>query len=1101
ECHVRAKMRENSEDYQRRQDFKDQLESTCRTLNSVAALYQGGDAQLVCLLAYMPFSLFQRILSPVGWKMSFARLGHYAAEFAMESLRIWLDGTERQMAGLEKAWLNERGFDVKHRVKTSNRFDPGKASRGYEAFEGLPERQRRDLSEEMEAGVDRLVDHLFEFGTPTRRNTEIDIDELDLDLLDLVEQERMIGEQIFGEGDRRRAARVGLRIDQAAGARVAAAVERPDDDNVDALEIDRSWRDELSMAASFQRKIRKRLEVSFGTTVVAAACHVAVHEAGNICVNQAAPSRRSRQGLIEAVGSALEGPMKAKLRDIYRKGEEAGKGYMQYRKALLFRACRGSRLIGMTSTYAALNRDLVHRLAPRVVIIEEAGELLECQLISSLSSPKLEHVVMIGDHQQLRPKINAFELCRKNHFDISLFERLINLNVPFAKLSTQLRMRPEASQLVKHFYVDGLIDHERVKKYDRVGGVATDVYFLDHRQSEQSFEGTSKKNDYEARFAASLAFYLVRSAKRLMRSYLNPEIRSNKKQDVVGVRVATIDDYQGEENKVVILSLVRSNEAKKIGFIGIENRVIVALSRAKEGLYILGHSEMFDPSQSWKAVLQCLRQQGRIGPALTLKCRVHPANLENISDPNDFYCVRDGGCREPCRMLLPACGHRCPLNCHVFDHEMVTCDRPCNRPRPAGCSHKCPNLCFKCTKADAEPMDICKTPCEALVSVGLPCGHQKDVRCFMRDDPIERRCLQMVPVRLPCGHELSTHCYKSKSADLQCTYKRTVKAPCGHDVEQICNDVKKCRRQCEVVLPCGHPCPQFCSPPHDHTKVKCEEACDQELASKLAARSVYRVVSPAFGGALIISVRSCAMSLVRGLAATPTARSNWSVVIPAKDCADGSRLYMLPDCGHTFFVDGLDTYMTYDASKGEHKAIQLRSCPTCKKTIFTAPRWDGILDFPSIEADTRRQARRIGTITGAYFEARVLCNSEGGGRYLLKLLEYNNIVKTQLSLLAKVKGKLLKAFRQEVTLEERHAINEAMSSDGWGAAAGRWFACPNGHPYFIADCGGAMTAAACPECGAVIGGANHSSAAGNTFVADFTGVSARPNWPGMGGGA
>ncbi|KAF4737525.1 hypothetical protein FOZ62_002319, partial [Perkinsus olseni] len=139
-------------------------------------------------------------------------------------------------------------------------------------------------------------------------------------------------------------------------------------------------------------------------------------------------------------------------------------------------------------------------------------------------------------------------------------------------------------------------------------------------------------------------------------------------------------------------------------------------------------------------------------------------------------------------------------------------------------------------------------------------------------------------------------------------------------------------------------------------------------------------------------------------------------------------------------------YMTYDASKGEHKAIQLRSCPTCKKTIFTAPR-------------------------------------------------YNNIVKTQLALLARVKEKLLKAFRQEVTLEERQAINQAMSSDGWGAAAGHWFACPNGHPYFIADCGGAMVTATCPECGAVIGGANHSSAAGNTFVADFTGVSERPHWP------
>ncbi|KAF4665253.1 hypothetical protein FOL46_003783 [Perkinsus olseni] len=205
----------------------------------------------------------------------------------------------------------------------------------------------------------------------------------------------------------------------------------------------------------------------------------------------------------------------------------------------------------MTSTLAALNRDLIKRLAPRVVIIEEAGELLECQLMACLSSPKLEHVVMIGDHQQLRPKINAFELCRKNHFDISLFERLINLDVPFAKLSTRLR----------------------------------------------------------------------------------PDLRSSTSCSQGDARVVTIDDYQGEENKVIILSLVRSNGNGKIGFIGIENRVIVALSRAREGLYIIGNVEMIEKAPSWAKVVEILRSQGRIVQSLQLKCRTHPDNIEGITTP------------------------------------------------------------------------------------------------------------------------------------------------------------------------------------------------------------------------------------------------------------------------------------------------------------------------------------------------------------------------------------------------------------------------------------------------------------------------------------
>ena len=41
---------------------------------------------------------------------------------------------------------------------------------------------------------------------------------------------------------------------------------------------------------------------------------------------------------------------------------------------------------------------------------------------------------------------------------------------------------------------------------------------------------------------------------------------------------------------------------------------------------------------------------------------------------------------------------------------------------------------------------------------------------------------------------------------------------------------------------------------------------------------------------------------------------------------------------------------------------------------------------------------------------------------------------------------------------------------GWGD---HWFECPNGHPYFIGECGGAMETSSCPECGATVGGNHH----------------------------
>ena len=57
------------------------------------------------------------------------------------------------------------------------------------------------------------------------------------------------------------------------------------------------------------------------------------------------------------------------------------------------------------------------------------------------------------------------------------------------------------------------------------------------------------------------------------------------------IKVVNVDNYQGEENEVILLSLVRSNDFGQIGFLKTSNRVCVALSRAKHGLYIFGNSK------------------------------------------------------------------------------------------------------------------------------------------------------------------------------------------------------------------------------------------------------------------------------------------------------------------------------------------------------------------------------------------------------------------------------------------------------------------------------------------------------------------------------
>lgn len=60
------------------------------------------------------------------------------------------------------------------------------------------------------------------------------------------------------------------------------------------------------------------------------------------------------------------------------------------------------------------------------------------------------------------------------------------------------------------------------------------------------------------------------------------------------LKIDTVDSYQGKENRIIIVSLVRSNEENKVGFLFKPNRINVALSRAKDRLVIIGNKTMWE---------------------------------------------------------------------------------------------------------------------------------------------------------------------------------------------------------------------------------------------------------------------------------------------------------------------------------------------------------------------------------------------------------------------------------------------------------------------------------------------------------------------------
>ena len=82
------------------------------------------------------------------------------------------------------------------------------------------------------------------------------------------------------------------------------------------------------------------------------------------------------------------------------------------------------KIIGMTITGGAANSSLLQKLGPKVVLVEEAAEILEPCLISAISR-STQHLILIGDHKQLRPNVDTHILRLNYNFDVSMMERLI----------------------------------------------------------------------------------------------------------------------------------------------------------------------------------------------------------------------------------------------------------------------------------------------------------------------------------------------------------------------------------------------------------------------------------------------------------------------------------------------------------------------------------------------------------------------------------------------------------------------------------------------------------------------------------------------------
>lgn len=373
---------------------------------------------------------------------------------------------------------------------------------------------------------------------------------------------------------------------------------------------------------------------------------------------------------------------------------------------------KDAKLIGMTTTGLSKYRALLSALKPKIIMIEEAAETIEAP-VAAACVESLEHFILVGDHKQLQGNCSVKELEDHPFFlNVSMFERLIKNGVDFRTLTLQRRMVPEIRRLLKPIY-DNIQDHETVKSLAPVpamGGLR--AFFFSHTWKENADSMFSKYNHNEAIMVATFFLHLIlaglgsdqitvltfyNSQRKKILGFLkrNPHLQGRN------LKVFTVDSYQGEENDVVLLSLVRSSDQNGIGFVKIENRVCVALSRARRGLYMFGNAEnLASESPLWMEVIKIMSNDDEttsIARYIPIKCDKH-GKKEFVEMPEELG-ERTGGCDALCTEILN-CGHRCNLRCHNFEHADIQCQSTCGRP--LRCGHTCGNVC-------AEEICLCST--------------------------------------------------------------------------------------------------------------------------------------------------------------------------------------------------------------------------------------------------------------------------------------------------------------------------------------------------------------------------------------------------------
>ncbi|CAD8086625.1 unnamed protein product [Paramecium sonneborni] len=263
----------------------------------------------------------------------------------------------------------------------------------------------------------------------------------------------------------------------------------------------------------------------------------------------------------------------------------------------------------------------------RMCIVDEAPTALEpSQLIPFIEYSEISKIVLLGDTKQLSPIVVANQ-SEKYFLNRSLFERMLQ-QIDSKKLKYQYRQMPNLAQITSKIFYSGTLKTSLMSmqfpEYIRkiVRNNRNSLFFNTPYGTEQIQE-TSYKNSLECKAIIQLVKYLLSdeiklkknkiisiiSGYSMQKELLRMQLKENELLNYV--EVDTFDSFQGKENEIVILSLVRSND--KVGFLTDKRRVNVALSRAKYCQFVFGSQFTLEKdNRIWQKIIKIYKQNKQI---------------------------------------------------------------------------------------------------------------------------------------------------------------------------------------------------------------------------------------------------------------------------------------------------------------------------------------------------------------------------------------------------------------------------------------------------------------------------------------------------------